>query len=259
MNFGPYQLDIGPQFGFAFGTGSSAIAGVTRDATNRNYFPANASEWAALLAAAGDGAGNPSSCWTWQDASGNPVDQIGSVNLTSTMTIYQSAVPGASRKCIRDVDGTANHRLVNSTTAPNPSLTSTMQLMSLDLPSAPAVVRDICEVAANCDLRLNTNGRLRLVAGASADLVNVCGPGQRWVALQSNLTAGTVKVFTDQEMFTGTFATPTSATLLAFGGQSTAASAAGYAYGAQFTGAAAERTTNQMRALLQTLGATIPW
>lgn len=239
--------------------GPGGIPGVTRDAGNLNYYPANAAEWTALMTEAGLATGNPSSAWTLQNASGNPADTIGTVNLTSTLTLYQQTVPGAARKCIRGVDGTANSRLVNSTTAPNPSLTSTMQLMYLDIPAAPAAVRDVALGAPNYDLRFNTTGKLRLVAGASADLVSVAALTQQWVVLQCNITAGTTKVFTAQEKFTGTYVLPTSAVLLAFGGQSTSVAGIGYAYAAQFTGTAAELSDAQVKTLLQTLGATIPW
>jgi hypothetical protein len=258
---------VGPRAGIAVGVSSdpdapdvsTAIPGVTRDSSNLNYYPANAAEWTALMTAAGLATGNPASTWTLQNASGNPADTIGSITLTSTMTLYQQSITGLTRKCIRGVDGTANSRLVNSTTAPNPSLTSTLELAYIDIPVAPAVVRDVAFGAANYDLRYNTNGRLRLVSGASADLVNIAASTKMWVALQANITAGTTKVFTEQEKFSGTYVLPTSATIIAFGGQSTAVAAIGYAYAAQFTGTAAELSDAQVKTLLQTLGAAIPW
>lgn len=237
----------------------SGIVGVTRDGWNLNYYPANASELTALLAAAALPAGNPSSVWNMQEPSGNVADAIGSVTLTSNLTLYQQAVPGLIRKCIRGVDGTAGQKLINSTTAPNPSLRSTLLLAFLDLPAVPPAVRDVMAVANNADVRYNATGKLRLVAGAAADLVNVPGASRRWIALRTNITAGTSTLFTDQEKFVGTYVLPTSATLVVFGGQAAAIAGIGYAYAAQFTDAAAERSDAQVKTLLQTLGAVISW
>lgn len=240
---------------------TTGIAGVTRDALNGNYYPANATEWNNLLAAAGDGAGGPGSAWLMQQAAGNAADTIGSVTLTASGTamLYEQGVPGAARKCIRGIDGTANQKFVNSTTAPNPSLTSTMLVMFLDIPSTPAAVRDVAFFASNSDLRYNSSGKLRVVGSVNTDGAATPGASQRWVVLQNNITAGSLKVFTDQEVITGSWVLPTSLTMIALGGQSAPAGAVGYAYAAEFSGAAAERSQAQIKTLLTTLGATIPW
>lgn len=239
---------------------SSGIAGVTRDTGDGNYYPANAAEWTILMAAAGLGTGNPSSVWNLQEASGNCADSVGAITLTANnITLYQQTFPGATRKCIRGVDGTANSNLRNVTTAANPSTTSCLLLARVDIPATPALIRDVIALATNSDLRYNTTGKLRLFAGANADLVNTPGASQRWVALRSNLTATTVTAFTDQEKFAGTWVLPTNAAHVALGGDNASMPAAGFAYACEFTGAAAEMTDAQVKTLLQTLGAIIPW
>lgn len=252
---------VGQKIGTRIGVISDdPFAGVTRDSGNLNYFPANAAEAAIFLAAVGVTSGGPSSIWNLQEASGNPADSIGTITLTANnITLYQQAISGVSRLCIRGVDGTANSNLRNATTAANPSTTSCLLIAFVDVAAAPAVQRDMLALATNSDLRYNTNGKLRLVAGASADLVNVIGAGAKWLALRSNLTATTVTVFTPQEKFAGTWVLPTNAAHVAFGGDNTAISASGYAYAMEFTGPAAEKTDAEMKAIFQGLGSAAPW
>lgn len=261
-------LNVGPRVGIAVGASENeiappapgGIAGVTEDPTNANYYPANAAEWTLFMAAIGLSTGNPSSVWNLQEASGNAADSIGGVALTAnSITLYRQPVPGASRLCIRGVDGTANSNLRNITTAPNPSLTSCLLLAFVDLPTTPAAIRDMIALATNSDVRYNTTGKLRLFAGANADLLNAPGASQRWIALRSNLTLTTVTAFTDQEKFPGTWVLPTNASHVALGGDNASMPAAGFAYACEFTGAAAEMTDAQVKTLLQGLGATIPW
>lgn len=233
---------------------------VTRDATNLQYYPANDSEWTTFMAYLGLTTGNPASIWNLQEASGNFADAKGGITLgANNITLYQQTFTGAARKCFRGVDGTANSNARNSTTAPNPSTTSTLLIAHVDLAAAPAAQRDVIALATNADLRMNTNGKLRLVAGANADLVNVAAGAQRWLALQVNLTAATIKVFTDQEVFTGTFVTPTNAAHVALGGDNVAIPGSGWAYAVEFVAGAAELSQAQMKTLLQGFGATIPW
>ena len=238
----------------------SVALAVTRDSGNLQYYPANNSEWTTLMAFIGLATGNPSSIWNLQETSGNFADAKGGITLgANSITLYSQAFTGASRKCFRGVDGTTNSNARNSTTAPNPAAVSTLLVAHVDLPAAPAAQRDVMALATNVDLRLNTNGKLRLVAGANADLANVAAGAQRWIALGANLAASTIKVYTDQEVFTGTFATPTSAAHVALGGDNAAIPAAGWAYAVEFVDAAAELSDAQVKTLLQGLGATIPW
>lgn len=250
-------LLFGPRIGVI---GDNPFAGVTRDSGNLNYFPANSTEWTIFLAAIGVTSGGPSSVWNMQEASGNAADAIGGITLTANnITLYQQTITGVSRKGIKGVDGTANSNIRNATTAANPSTTSCLAIHFVDIPAAPAAARDVMAIATNSDLRYNTNGKLRLVAGANADLVNVIGTGPKWLALRSNLTATTVTVFTPQEKFAGTWALPTNAAHIAFGGDNVAIGATTHAYGCEFTGSAAEKTDGELKAIFQGLGSAAPW
>ena len=267
---GPRNIRVGPRTGPRVGlVGDSAgIPGVTRDATNLNYYPASASEWTALLSFASLATGNPNSTWTCQESSGNLLDSINTVHLTPQVAghLYQQTVTGASRKGVRGVDGTSNQRWDNTTNAPNANLTSVGLLMFIAFPAAPATISGIAQpvgTTADGTLRWATGGQLRLLSGGTAaNLSNSVANRQTWVYFQHNRTAGTVKVYTDQEKFSGTYSLPASGTNALLGGSGGAAgpiSAATYAYAAEFTGAAAEHSDAQVKTLLQTLGATIPW
>lgn len=82
----------------------------------------------------------------------------------------------------------------------------------------------------------------------------------RPLLFETDLTHSFSGLATDLEDFTGTFVTPASGIVAGFGGLSLGSSANSVClYGFEFAGAAAELTKAQRRALLQTLGWTIPW
>jgi len=262
---------VGPRVGIGVGVDADELAapvsgggipGVTRDGTSGIYCPANAAEWTALMAAAGLATGNPGSTWNMQEASGNLADSIGTVTLTMTGTghLYRQAATGWSRFCLKCVDGTANQKWVNTTTANNPNTTDVFLLGYLDIPvGSPASVRDVMTKSAQADCRFNTTGKLRAVFGASADLATDPRGRRMPVGIQVNNTGSVSAIFTDQDAFIGTYTLPASSVMTAFGGQTTNAGNIGYLYGAEFGGAAARFTTGQVRTLYQTLGWTIPW
>jgi hypothetical protein len=258
---GPRNIPLAPRTGPRIGlVGTDILSGVTRDSASGLYFPSSAAEWTTFLAAIGVASGGPSSLWLLQEASGNAADTIGGITLTANnVTLYQQIVAGVTRKFIRGVDGTANSNLRNATTAANPSTTSALLLAFFDLPAAPAAQRDIMALATNSDVRYNTTGKLRIVAGANADLVGTIGARQAWLALRSNLTATTVTVFTPQEKFVGTWTAPTNAAHVALLGDNAATAAAGVAYACEFTGAAAEKSDAELKAIFLGLGTTAPW
>lgn len=266
---------VGPRVGFRVGLAAGlsedqisppisggGIPGVTRDATSGIYAPANATEWTALMAAAGLATGNPGSTWNMQEASGNLADSIGTVTLTQTGAghLYQQPITGWSRLGVQTVDGTANQKWVNTTTANNPNVTDVFLLGYVETPAAsPAAVRDVMTKSASADCRFNTTGKLRGVFGASADLATDPRGRRMPIGIQVNNTGSVSAIFTDQDAFIGTYVLPASAIMTAFGGQTTNASATKYFYGAEFGGAAARLSTAQVRTLYQTLGWTIPW
>lgn len=245
--------------------GVGGIGGVTRDPGNLNYFPANNTEWTILMAAAGLSTGNPSSVWNSQEATGTLADSIGAVPLAlqGTAPAYRQAMTGLTRLGVRWTDGLLNSDLNNTTTAPNPATTSLLMLAYLDFPSVPAATREILRTAGtNSVIRWLSTGRLRVTTSVSTDgLISLAGL-QGWCALRVNITASTISVFSFKEKIVGTFAAPFSAPFTMIGGGGGAGgptAAIGYPYTALFSGTAAELTDAQVKTLLQTLGAVIPW
>jgi hypothetical protein len=261
-------VTVGPRAGLAAGvsenelasSGSSVIPGVTRDAAGGKYFPANATEWTAFMAAAGLATGNPASCWNMQEASGNAADAIGAITLTQTsMSLYQQAVTGYTRFSIRGIDGQAA-ALRNLTTAPNPSLTSTLVGGVVDFSTIPAGVRDLLGVATNAVVQfMITTGKLQLVNGSTVQTASAMGTAVRPVLLRINNTAGTATLFTDLEKTTATYVLPTSGTLVSYGRVAATIASVGYLYGFEFTGTAAELSDAQVKTLLTTASWSIPW
>jgi hypothetical protein len=236
------------------GATSNYLPGVTVDAAADVYCPSTNAEWATVLTAAGL-AIVPNSIWTFQEPSGTIADK-GTAGLTLTQAssqLYNQLVPGWSRFSVNNVDGTANQRWFNAA-APNPNTTSILILAYVSIPAvSPTVARDLIFASATADIRFNTTGKLRVVFGASADLtVDPRGTVQP-IIMKIDNTNSVSACYTLQEKFIGTYVLPTSSAVTAFGGQATAASAAGYLYGAEFIGTNAQLTDNQIRTLYQTL------
>ncbi len=228
------------------------------DGTSGKAVPNTGTELTAFLAACGITASG-TALWRLQEASGVAADSIGTVTLTpNNGPTYAQAVAGWTRVGIKFTDGTSNQRLLNSTTAPNPALTPCLLLAYVSLGAAPAAIRDIMGLVGNADVRQITTGRLRLISGATADLVNSSAGTVQPIILRTD-PSGTIAVFTEQERFYGTSAVPTSATQVFFAGQTAAASASTYLYALELSGTAAQRSDDEIRTILRTAGWNPTW
>lgn len=241
---------------------ANPMAGVSRDAISGIYVPANATEWAIAMAAAGIGSGGPGSLWLMQEASGNLADSIGGVTLTQTGAghLYQQAVSGWARLAVQTVDGTSGQKWINSTTANNPATTDTLLLAYLGVPAGiPAAARDVMVKATADDLRFNTTGKLRFTGGSSSDLTTDNRGTVIAAAIQVDNTNSVSACYTSSDKFVATYALPASGAFTGFGGQTTLASGMQYLMGAEFGGIAARLTSTQIKALLTTLGWAPSW
>jgi len=239
----------------------ASIAGVTRDATNLNYYPASTAEWTTFMTAIGLATGNPGNVWALQ-GTGNAADTgAGGCTLTNTLDLAQQAVAGASRLGYKSADGGSSERLVGTTGAPDPRTTSTLLLHYIDFGALPAAsARDIMGVQTGAIIRYAAgSGVLQIVAGATTPSLNDYHNTVGWIAMRVNITASTITLFTQLEKLSGTFVLPNSGSAIWFGGHTALSSAAVHSYGAEFSGAAAEISDAQLKTLLQGLGATIPW
>ncbi len=243
---------------------SSAIVGVTRDATSGQYFPANSTEWTTLMTAAGLATGDPTSCWNCQEASGSIIDAFGVADLVTTPTApsYQVGSVGYTRLGLNFTDGTANQRMFNNSTAPDPHATSTLIGAVIDFSAiAPGGTRGvITKTATGAAMEINTSGSLVLVDGGSAaTATSVLGTIQL-VWFQTNITASRSAIYSIYEELVGTYALPASGAFIGAGGIVPAtAPGMNVLYMVEFSSTAAELTKNQLRTLSQTLGWAPAW
>lgn len=241
--------------------GNNPMAGVTQDALSGKFFPANATQWATTFAAAGVTA----SCahnWNCQEPSGGLADSIGTVTLATSGAghLFSQAVAGFNRVGVGTTDGTVGQKWINSTTAPDPSATSTIYYGVISYPAvAPAAARDIFANGGTLDHRVSTTGRITIVNGGSTTGAGSIVNGVHPIMLKHDITNSLFVAYTDQEKLAGTYAAVASNPMFAVGGQTAAAANAVYLHLAIFTGPSGQLTDAQIKAVLQTLGWTIPW
>jgi len=240
---------------------------VTKDATSGIYCPASSTEWAAFLAAKGIAAYAPSDLYLMQEGSGSMLDSIGSVPLPNSAGVTrQVPVTGWTRKAsIINADNSTAGWGVSAGTGPSPAATSIAVLGYILFPAAPAATRNVLfySNAASHDIRVRYNASAQAIVTCSA--VDVAGTSTyadstvHPVLLVYNRTAGTIKIYTDKEIVTGTYAAGVTDGTKCYGATVGGAAAASYLYGAWWNGAAAEIGDSAGRTMLSGLGFSIPW
>lgn len=254
---------IGAMVGSRIGVGTDQIASqglaVTKDATSGIYCPANATEWATVLAAAGISSGGPSLLWKCGEAAGNLADSIGA--FTGTVTAgspalsYAQPVAGWSRKGIAAADSTTGNVLNTDAGLPDLSTTSMLVLAYL-IPSKPATAKAVlalgttsllADVTATPRPGIN-NGAL---VGGSFDPTGQVEP---WT-LQNDVTHSAQVLYTLNDHITATYSARAGKSLKLF----STPPACTALYLAAFFGAAAELTSAQVKTLQQTLGWAPTW
>lgn len=245
------------QYSADYSTSASPVpVGVTQDGPLSWFVPTSSSDFTALSIT------TPTHVWPCQEASGNLVDVIDSVNLVPNASpLFQQSVTGWARFAVGITDGTSGHRFgVGAGTGPNPASVSVAWLIYLDdCNTIPSVERNFLLAGGNCVLAfLPTTGRIRCrIAGAAvADSVNnYCDGAPHAVLLVYNRTAGTSRIFTDLEQISPTFAAGATDGTKGFGATATSPLArCMYLWAAQ--GATAE---SYSKATLQALNVAIPY
>lgn len=247
------------------------MTGVSRDATSGVYVPTSSSEWSTALASAGLVSGGPSSLYLCQEASGNAADSIGAIAMTAAGSpLYQQAVTGWTRKAFGFNGGASQKFSVAAGTGPNPSSTSVAYLLYANVTATPASIMGLAAIAsaaAPVAVQVNTTPRLRTMNPGTATTAGASNPtatGLQPMLLKYDRTNSTLVLYTGQEKIVGTYtsgAVDSAKGLggLASGGAGGSAFTGQVAYWAVFSGAAAELSDANAKALLQTLGWTIPW
>jgi hypothetical protein len=226
----------------------SSLPDVTRDATSGKYAPANSTEWATVIAAAGLSIG-PTHCWLHNEVASPVLDKIGTDNMTEAVggVLYQQAKAGWSRTGIAFADAGGGTVLTAATYN-----SSTLFLAYVGLNGTPAASRSVAY--AQGEVGIETT---RFYSGDTTIGTADAGTAVRPVLIRVNRTLTTEKIFTDQEMIAQTYSAGTN--VVGFGSVIQNAAPMWIGYSALFTGAAAELTDAQVRTLLQTLGWTIAW
>lgn len=233
---------------------------VPKDGPSNWYVPTTSAHFTGL------GITTPGSVWACQEASGNLADSLGSVTLTAAGSpSYQQALPaGWTRKGVLGTSSAGKKFAAASGTGPNPGTTSSLWLFYIQITAAPAAVR--CAVfasdnAVNCEARVTTTPAYRCTCNA-VDATGASNAGTtavRPVALKYDRANGVVKVYTDQEVVTGTYNATVADGNKGLGSSGIANVAALAAWGCMWSGAAAELSDAQVKTRLQSLGITIPW
>lgn len=150
--------------------------------------------------------------WLCQDASGNLVRAVGTIDLTASGTpVYQQSVTGWTRKAIGASDA-VDSTFRRGSGVITPATTSVAWVGIFQFPTAPSAARVFLTSpvtnATGINLQLLPTGRLRLsIANVTVDgsFDYVTDGLAHWIILAFNRTLGQIQVITDVENFFGTY------------------------------------------------------
>ena len=248
---GLWSLEV-PRLTAKIATSGAAITW-TVDATSGKGTPANATEWVSVLAAAGVSRPAPSRLWLCQDAAGGPVDSISADNLTVVTASpgYLQTVSGWSRKALTYADaGTGSASSTSVITA------STLVMMYAAVTATPAALRTLG--FSQGYIQVDTARKASYVGATTATSATALTGNVQPIVAQTNRTATTMKLATDADIVAPGYVLNDNR-LLYIGAASLTAPASAFLYAVGWTGANAEWTQAEIKAVLQTLGWTIPW
>lgn len=224
---------------------------VTQDATSGQYFPADAAEFAELLANTDLPVPN-FAIWPMQDASGNLLDTSGNGNhlvAGGSGATYLEALAGYSRGFVKLTD---NSSAKFGITAPTPNTESFLAILFVAVHGTPAAGRSIFEHPQHF-LELNSTPAFQSDANTIVVGSTVPGTTVHIVVLQNNIAAGVERVYIDgkETLKPGFYNSATSGSL-GLGAVSGANGAAPIysGYGVAWTGTDAERSPGEIAALI---------
>lgn len=256
-----FGATIGERLGTRVGLVRGAPAEITWtvDATSGGAFPADATEWTDFIAANGtlSAWSAPDSVYSFQQASGTIVDDIGSLDWVSAGARQDFQVTDAAftRKVARS---RGDEWFTTSASLPDANGSSTLMLMVCKFEAADVSTKVILGAASTTTITTLAGGELRLsAAGSTSD--GVTNQAGVWIPMitQVNRSSGNSFAATlDTDLTVAHGAISGKQELIA--GGSTGASTL-FAYAAVWRGAGAERTPAQIKALQQALGFTITW
>lgn len=233
----------------------SGSASWSVDATSGYGVPNDLAEWTSLTA--GVGMNPPGYLWLCQEAAGNLADSIGAATLTATNSpAYQQAIGGWTRRAVSGTgDGVGDEYFQG--TLPNINANSVLFLGYVNTESGAS--RDFI-TWGQIDIRSGV-AQWTLRHGANVtNMVNNHVGSIHPILVAHNRTAGTIKIYTDLEKYSGTYdATAAGTAFILYGQANGLTNVYEHLIAGAWTGADAEINDATAKALLQALGWTIPW
>lgn len=240
------------------------LAGVDRDPSSGKYVPSTAGQWATVMAAAGVPA-TVGATWLFQEPSGNFADPVGGFTLTPTGTLptYQQPVAGWARLSVLTADNATTSFQNTAAGLPDVLTTSCSVLTYSQIANTGAIraraamgvgpnfIGDCIETSGVASLRISGDG----IANGAVNSTGVVRP--TW--LKIDRTGSAEVLYNDLEKVPIAFSALPSGKQIRFGSSTNPPGTTNYVYAAALFGANAELSDAQIKAVLQTLGWTIPW
>lgn len=226
----------------------------TTDATSGIAVPANSTEWTSFISA--NSLTNwsvPDQLWLMQDTSGALVDVMGVSNLSVSVAgaTYADPVTGWSRKGVKFTDGTSAYFSDGVTD----HSVSAAALFLAQPDATPAGNRWL----AACGAEFGMNTTPRAICSGNNTITgtnNPTGAVRPWVIVK-NFTSTTLNGYTDQEHLAPGWVDFNESTRIGGVGFTSASQASHFVYGAKWHTTHAERSTADVKALVQAFGYTV--
>lgn len=181
--------------------------GVPTDGASPVYVPQSSAHFTALDIAV------PDSLWLCQESSGNLADSIGAVALTANGSpLYRQTITGWTRKAVGFDEGSVqSFRIASGTYTPVANSFAFLAYQGFDIPAASRQLARGTDGAVAMGLTVPSNGRIRLsINGVNSDSGQFYhssgGVTIRPLLVVYDRNASTVKVHTNLEEWSGTFA-----------------------------------------------------
>lgn len=261
-----------PTHGIVRPEGHLALHGVQRgvvgvsDATSGKGVPLTQAEWDAVFSGAGVASKTVAHSWGFQDASGNAVAEVGT-DLTAAGTLeYEQTVTGWSRKAIRFTNASTDALSHAGGVGVNPNTTSCLWIGYIDVLASISAARSVIVgggAAAASELVARHNvtpvTQIKVMAGTAVGTSNPSTNSVRPWVLKYDRTGTAAVVYTDQEKVVGTYNSGVTDGVKGFGASVATSAGMDVLWGACFAGSDAEWSDDNVKAVLQSLGWTIPW
>lgn len=238
----------------------------TVDADSDKPMPADATEWAALMAANSLSI-TPASIYVPGADAGSPLDdKVGAFDLTlsGSGASYGVDVAGWDHDAATLTDDTTGGWRSLSASLPDLSASSCLLLARVRMPSSvPAGVRILMFMGSTTTAAVRINpstGFITTTSGGNAatGAVNVCDGSVWTIALKVDRTGTVQRAYTPLEKLAPTFAAGLTGKAVYLGSNGAAADV-GYVYAVRLDGAEAELSDAVVKGLLEALGETVAW